>query len=42
MSMNYHGLTNIWLVGVSHQIIDPFYVFKDGRELEDFPWWENK
>ena len=32
-----HVLMKIWLVGVPHQMIPPFSMFKDGRELKNCP-----
>ena len=35
--MTLHGLTYIWLVGEPQHMIHPFSMFKDGRELDNFP-----
>ena len=40
--MDYRELIHIWLVGAPNKMIAPFYRFKDGRELENFPIGENK
>ena len=37
LPMNFHGLMHMWLVGVLQQMIPPFSMFHDGRELENLP-----
>ena len=42
LSTTFHGLTHIWIVDAPHQMIPPFSMFWDGRELENFPMGRNK
>ena len=39
---NLYGLMHIWLLGGPHQIIPPFSMFHDGRELYHFSRGRNK
>ena len=42
MSINYHGLMNIFIVGDPHQMIYHFSMFQGGKELENFPMGKKK
>ena len=37
-----HGLIHIWIVGAPHQMIHPFSIFQDGRELDNLPRGQKK
>ena len=40
--MNLYGLIHICLLGAPHQIIPPFLMFRDVRELYNLPRGRNK
>ena len=37
LTMNFHELMHMWIMGKSNQTITPFSNFHDGRELENLP-----
>ena len=42
MSMNFHGLVHIWIVGTTHKIIPSLSMIRYGMELDYFTREQNK